>query len=269
MSGLQQRTATGAALVAGLCVILLIGSPLVECFICAVSVLGLYEYFSMFEARPSSRTLDICIGAVLILLTYAAGISLGSLLLGQFAFVAYLFVNLLLIKDVSLDEELPRLVLKAFGYFYAGILPCALLLLFQHNHGTALLCFLFAVVAAADTGAYFAGMKFGKHKLHPLVSPGKSVEGLVGGLAAGTLVCMVSSATWLDGLGVRIKFSFLVGICLVLISVVGDLAESILKRVAKVKDSSNLLPGHGGVLDRLDSIIFAAPVLYAFLLLWS
>lgn len=124
------------------------------------------------------------------------------------------------------------------------------------------LLFVLFLVFAADTGAYFAGRAFGRHKLAPSISPGKTVEGAAGGL----LLCALWAATagayvfGLHGAGDVLR---LVLLCLLtaLVSIIGDLTESMLKRAAGLKDSGKILPGHGGVLDRVDSIVAAVPVL--------
>lgn len=124
------------------------------------------------------------------------------------------------------------------------------------------LLFVLFLVFAADTGAYFAGRALGRHKLAPQISPGKTVEGAVGGL----LLCAVWAATagaYVFGLTVSPLLLGLVLLCLLAaaLSIVGDLTESMLKRAAGLKDSGKILPGHGGVLDRVDSIVAALPTL--------
>jgi phosphatidate cytidylyltransferase len=121
------------------------------------------------------------------------------------------------------------------------------------------LMYLFALVWVADSGAYFAGKAFGKHKLIPDVSPNKTIEGLMGGLALTTGV-IVAVAYYRDLAGVNLVGFILLSVLVVLASVLGDLFESLLKRKAKIKDSGTLLPGHGGVLDRIDSLLAAAPI---------
>ncbi|HNB19176.1 MAG TPA: phosphatidate cytidylyltransferase, partial [Agitococcus sp.] len=119
--------------------------------------------------------------------------------------------------------------------------------------------YVFCLVWGADTGAYFAGRKFGKHKLAPSVSPGKTIEGFVGGLIT-TSMLIVAVAIYRDLSAIR--FVAFVGLSLltVLASVLGDLLESMVKRQAGVKDSGNIFPGHGGALDRIDSLTAAAPL---------
>jgi phosphatidate cytidylyltransferase len=134
------------------------------------------------------------------------------------------------------------------------------------DNGSWLVFFTVALVAAADIGAYFAGTRFGRHKLAPNVSPGKSWEGFAGGLVASLLfVLIVWAAFWRD----RFALPPFLAVAAVTVvgSVCGDLLESMLKRQRGVKDSSNLLPGHGGVLDRLDSLSAAIPIFALGLLL--
>jgi len=128
--------------------------------------------------------------------------------------------------------------------------------------------FVFMLVWSADIGAYFAGRRFGKNKLAPLVSPGKSIEGVVGGLFIALLMGLsLKSFVGLEHLS---AFSaVIIFSTVVLFSVVGDLFESLFKRSAGVKDSSQLLPGHGGVLDRIDSLNAAVPIYFSALFLFS
>lgn len=124
--------------------------------------------------------------------------------------------------------------------------------------GAATLLCMVALVCAADIGAYFAGRHFGRHKLAPRVSPGKTWEGVLGGLLLVALVGATGAGAFHLPLAQTVAFACLVGI----FSVVGDLTESLFKRAAGLKDSGTLLPGHGGLLDRMDSVTAAAP-LYA------
>lgn len=127
---------------------------------------------------------------------------------------------------------------------------------------TKLLGFFFLVSFGADAGAYFAGKNFGKHKLAPKVSPGKTWEGAIGGTIVSAGFAALASATFFPEL--PYKFSIPLTIVMTVVGILGDLAESAMKRGADTKDAANILPGHGGLLDRLDSLLFAAPVLYYF-----
>jgi phosphatidate cytidylyltransferase len=136
------------------------------------------------------------------------------------------------------------------------LVPAWLALSQLHAHNPQLMLFLLLLVVAADVGAYFAGRRFGRIKLAPRVSPGKTWEGVGGGVLGATVIALVG-VVWLG-----MPFVPFIGLCVVVVlaSIVGDLTESLFKRHAGLKDSGNLLPGHGGVLDRVDSITAAAPV---------
>jgi phosphatidate cytidylyltransferase len=124
--------------------------------------------------------------------------------------------------------------------------------------GPLIVLWLAVMVCAADVGAYFAGRSFGRHKMAPRVSPGKTWEGACGGMAAVALVAWIGAVHFALPVPALIGF----GLCIAMISVVGDLTESMFKRAVSLKDSGAILPGHGGMLDRIDSVTAAAP-LYA------
>ena len=133
--------------------------------------------------------------------------------------------------------------------------------------GATLLMFVFALVWAADTGAYFCGKKFGKHKLAANVSPGKTIEGFVGGLVSAMIIAYIGSVYFTIA-NDKLSIFFIAAFVTTCASALGDLNESIFKREAGLKDSGNLLPGHGGILDRIDSLTAAVPVFSIFYLLW-
>ncbi len=130
------------------------------------------------------------------------------------------------------------------------------------NLSTHLLAYFFLVIFGSDAGAYFAGRAFGKHKLAPAISPGKTVEGLVGGLVAAAAFAALATFWFFPAL--PYKWSIPLAIVLAVVGVLGDLCESAMKRGSNTKDAASILPGHGGLLDRLDSLLFGAPILYYF-----
>lgn len=122
------------------------------------------------------------------------------------------------------------------------------------------LMYLFLLVWGADSGAYFVGRKFGKKKLAPKVSPNKSVEGLYGGIATTVIIMLVVQYSYLNLTALQLILFLILSVITVFASVLGDLFESMIKRRAGIKDSGRVLPGHGGVLDRIDSLLAAAPI---------
>ena len=141
--------------------------------------------------------------------------------------------------------------------------PMAIALMALHLLNPMLVLFLLILIWAADIGAYFAGKLFGKTKLCPSVSPGKTLEGVFGGAALAQVVVIlyVYVSTQAPLLSDFLIFSF-IALVISLVSVLGDLFESVLKRIAEVKDSGNILPGHGGILDRIDSLTSSAPIFF-------
>lgn len=166
-----------------------------------------------------------------------------------------------LVRVQQIERSGKELVGSLASVFYAPLLLSTVPLLGVQPHGVQWLFFMMFCTWGGDTGAYFAGRLFGKHKLAPRVSPGKTVEGVLGGVLA------------VVGLIIAFKFTFFPELtwvhCLVLApltdlaGVAGDLVESLFKRSAGVKDSGTLFPGHGGMLDRIDSLLFTTPVVYA------
>ena len=124
--------------------------------------------------------------------------------------------------------------------------------------GAILLLYIFVLVWATDTGAYFAGRTFGKRKLAPKVSPGKTVEGFIGGVSVALLISLI--VYYSNLFNIKLYVFFISSFFAILASVLGDLTESMFKREAGIKDSGNLIPGHGGILDRIDSLTAAVPI---------
>lgn len=162
------------------------------------------------------------------------------------------------------EQRTQAYLLSVFGVMAVIALWVALVVLFL-KHGAWFLISLMALIWVADTAAYFSGKAFGKHKLAPRVSPGKTWEGAAGGIIAAT-AWLVLSAIWPGSFADVLLQHWpwwallLIGVLLASVSIVGDLFESLLKRRAQVKDSSGLLPGHGGVYDRIDALLPVAPI---------
>jgi phosphatidate cytidylyltransferase len=236
-------------------------------FIGLVVTLAAWEWARLAGiASPSARVVYALALAILVALLYwLPGLARVVLLLGVLWWLLAVAMVLGYPGSARYWGGIPgRLIIGLFV-----LLPAwqGLLLLKQWPQGNALIIAVMVLVWAADIGAYFSGRRFGRHKLAPRVSPGKSWEGLTGGLLTSLLVAL------LVGIGQQwsvsgLLLSLVVAAVVVSISVVGDLTESMFKRQAGLKDSSNLLPGHGGILDRIDSLTAAIPV-FAVLLWWA
>jgi phosphatidate cytidylyltransferase len=149
-----------------------------------------------------------------------------------------------------------------FPALYLGF-PVGAVASIQALHGREKLFLMMVTVIASDTGQYYSGRLFGRTLLAPIVSPKKTIEGAAGGFVCGILIMVIAGAWWLPT--VPVLFRALLGAAIVALGIAGDLFESMLKRSAGVKDSSSLIPGHGGILDRIDALLFAAPVYYVVL----
>jgi len=166
------------------------------------------------------------------------------------------------IHRFSVSQDAPLVAVKqVFGVFYIGICLSFIILLRSTPNGPLWVFFLFWVIAWGDTGALYVGSTLGRHKLCPAVSPKKTIEGALGGLTANLIFAWIFKILFLNTMSgmVCTTFALTVGA----VGQLGDLFESEFKRVSGVKDSSTLLPGHGGFWDRLDAMLLAAPVAYA------
>lgn len=146
-----------------------------------------------------------------------------------------------------------------FPVLYLG-LPVGAMIGVRETHGRAALFLLMLTVVVSDTAQYYAGRAWGRRPLSPAISPKKTIEGAVGGFICGGTFLVVAGQWWLPSIPLLMRVAL--GIAIVALGIVGDLFESMLKRSAGLKDSSTLIPGHGGVLDRIDALLFAAPVYY-------
>jgi phosphatidate cytidylyltransferase len=234
---------------------------LVLVLILLVSTGGLLELFGLLfaKARAWLRVVTLSLGLLLPLATYwkgAFGLSLAT--------VAVIFVILTvhLLLYAQQEDILPSLGAMVFAQLYIPFLISHILLLFQLPSGRRWLFFLFFVIFAGDTGAYYVGHRWGRHKLWPALSPGKTIEGAVGGLLSSLTIAILAGKLLLSLTESGIGFLLALAFVLALVGLMGDLMESMLKRVSQVKDAGGLLPGHGGLLDRLDSLIFAFPITY-------
>ena len=225
------------------------------------ALLGAWEWGGLLALDPIER-IAYCIGMLLLiglLWWLLPDASILSWLIG-IAGIYWCAVLLQLIRYSAIPTmKSSRLVLSVVGMIVLAIPWVALMLLRQAPFGAAYVLFLMALIWAADSSAYFTGRRWGKHKLAPQISPGKTREGVLGALGAALVVAMMG-ALLLKLNPTQWPLFILISLIAVAFSVVGDLFESMIKRQQGVKDSGSLLPGHGGVLDRMDSITAAAPL---------
>lgn len=233
-------------------------------FLSAVGLLAAWEWTALMGLeRSTSRYLYLAgIAALLAVSWHASTLGHASVVLAAGAAWWLFALTLIAGYPGNFEQRAPGIPATAvFGVLMLVPALIGLAMLHAGHHGVRRLFFLFELVWMADIGAYFAGRRFGRRKLAISVSPGKSVEGAIGGFIA-AMGTAALSAPWVFGAG-RFDWLPLMLLCalVVAVSIIGDLTESLFKRHRGVKDSGTLLPGHGGILDRVDSVLAAAPVL--------
>ncbi len=243
------------------------GSPLMFAFLIAiVCMLALFEYFRITLDAKNEKNNRLH----LEILGYTSGLSiiLASYLSASTLVVVVLSVNLLLagfflLYSFKTDPSIVMPVaMQVQGVIYIPVLISFLVLIRNGEDGILWIFFLLAVVFAGDIGAYYVGSYLGGRKLCPSVSPKKTWEGSVGGITANILIGGIIKSFFMPSLSWAICIVMCVSIGLS--GQIGDLFESALKRAAQVKDSGVILPGHGGMLDRIDALLFTAPVAFIF-----
>lgn len=227
-------------------------------FTLLAAAVALTEYagLALKQRSASERAAVVLVGLGLLLGLYVRlDLALAWVMLAVIALGA---VALTHADDIP--GAIARLGASMFGVTYVSGLIVALPLLHRTPQGSLWVVVALAVTFAADTGAYFVGRTLGRHKLAPSISPGKTVEGGFGGLAAALGFMFIARATFFPAL--TVLDCILCGLAAGVLGPVGDLLESLLKRSAGVKDSGKLIPGHGGMLDRIDAVLFVGAYVY-------
>jgi len=223
------------------------------------ALLALVEYTGLtMPGRPLAERA----GIVLL----GCGLFLGLTLRPEMGFpwlLASVLANALLLlpRAADLPTAWTRMAQASFGVFYVGGLLAALPLL-HAQMGSGWVALAIAVTFGNDTGAYFIGRVYGRHKLAPVISPGKTIEGAVGGLAASLGIVFAARGLFMPALSLR--DCAMIGVPAAIVGPSGDLVESLLKRAAGAKDSGRLLPGHGGILDRIDALLFVGAYVFLY-----
>lgn len=214
-------------------------------------LLATHELLVMLRLRPGLAyflTGSLCWGLL------AAGVTVLAVVL--VAILCWTMLGLKSARPATLHDDVAGMLMAQWMLLWLMLFIAAVINLHAMADGMVFLSGAFVGIWASDIGAYFTGKAFGKRKLCPAISPGKSWEGFFGGLLSG---CLASGLIWHAWLDMPWPITVLLGLVLVVCGVLGDLAESMVKRMAGVKDSGTILPGHGGILDRVDALLPAIP----------
>ena len=246
---------------------IMLGGVALLCLLAVVIFFASKEYVKILVHKGFYPSLKIILvsEAILAIITYFDRTEFVALALALCTFAAFMWV---LFR--GRQPYIANVATTILGFVYCGYFPLHLQLLrdinsAQYNDGLGFVVMMFTAVLLTDVGCYYAGTRFGKHKLAPVVSPNKTIEGSIGGAISAVLGALIVGA-FISVCFVEVKWyvAFFTGLICTIFAQIGDLCESLLKRDAGVKDSGNSLPGHGGFLDRTDSFIFTIPVMYYF-----
>lgn len=222
------------------------------------SAAGMYEIYKIFGLNPSDiRSIAaICFGSIMLVVSSVYSISPGGLAV---IFLFGVFLLLLFVDRSSpmVNKKAPLLVM---GLIYIPFMLSHASRIMELDHGRMWLFYILLLTFATDIGAFYAGRTLGGPKLFPQVSPAKTWSGAIGGLLLSCLVSVFTGNMLIEHLSIQRLIVF--GAVVPVIAMLGDLFESMFKRSGNIKDSSDILPGHGGVMDRFDSILFTIPVMY-------
>lgn len=267
MNNFVKRSLTGIVFVAVLLGCTFFGQLSFSILFFVITVLGVLEFYSLSETvgNKPQKVVGVIAGAVLF---YTFALFCMHMYDLRILLVILPFIFLIFILELYSKSEKPfqNIAFTVLGIVYVA-LPFSLLnfiTTYGGNYNYQILFGFFFILWSSDTGAYLAGSAMGKNKLFPRVSPGKTWEGSIGGAIASYAVAYFISG-WYTNIS---RFDWMViATILVVIGTLGDLVESLFKRSINVKDSGNILPGHGGILDRFDSLILATPFVFTYLYL--
>ena len=250
------------------------GAPIWFILIAALAImLGLNEYYGLTGRDESfSNTFGCLLAACAVLAAfYYQRSDLIVIIITALVVIELLGQLYIHAGKEDFSQALGSSAVKVFGVLYL-VLPGGYMIALRlvessvPNLAVKALTLFFVIIFAGDTGAYYTGRTVGKHKLAPRISPGKTIEGAIGGLLSSALAAVIAHFTFFPEL--RIDQAIPLALFMGLLGIAGDLCESMIKRGAKAKDAGKLIPGHGGLLDRLDSMLFNAPVIYYFCIIF-
>ncbi len=246
-----------------LCALVVLGGLWLKIGICALSVVALWELYN--AAFGKFKAISVCGFAASVVYVVTIGF------VWRFSFISIIFIGFIFCVLIFLvfrheDNTVFDGAIVVFGFFYVTMMMSTIYLVREGRAGAYFVWLVFISAWGSDTGAYFVGRLLGKHKLAPILSPKKTIEGAIGGVLVAGLIALIyglflNSAFSVDNVNL-VTGCCLTGLVGAVFSQIGDLSASAIKRNTGVKDYGNILPGHGGILDRFDSVLFTAPVVY-------
>ena len=257
----KTRLLSGIVLVAVALALIITGGNVLLAGLTILSLIGIFEHYRVFHIE---KTLAGIAGFIAVLVYYAN--LLWDFIPDMMIFVLGTLVVFMAVYVFSFPKYKAEQIFAGFlGVFYVAVMLSYVYQTRELNAGTYIVWLIFLCSWGCDTCAYCVGVLIGKHKMAPKLSPKKSVEGAVGGVFGAALLTVIYGYVFQNQMNLSTEYIFvLAGISAVgaLISMVGDLAASAIKRNYDIKDYGKLIPGHGGILDRFDSVIFTAPIIY-------
>lgn len=253
----KTRLLSGIVLVAVALLTIISGGYVLFFTLLGISLIGMQELYKVMKVREDHfNALEIAgyLGAVIYYVLMSLDFEKYGMMGVIISFMMFMFVYVFTYPKFKADQVMPAF----FGVVYVAVMLSFIYLTRNLPDGKFLVWLIFLCSWGCDTCAYCVGMLIGKHKMAPVLSPKKSIEGAVGGVVGAALLGVIYAAA------TQGKMAEYALICAVgaLISMVGDLAASAIKRNQNIKDYGKLIPGHGGILDRFDSVIITAPVIY-------
>ncbi len=256
----RTRLLSGIVLVALALIFLIHGGALLLVVLGIVSVIGLFELYRVLGVQKNIGIIGYIAAAVYFLNLWF------SFLPDMMMFIMAFFLVCMCAFVFGYPRfTAPQVFGTFFGFFYVAVMLSCIYLTRDLPDGVYLVWLVFLSAWGCDTCAYCAGRLFGKHPMTPKLSPKKTVEGAIGGVVGAALLTIIYGLLFRDGMGADMRYILMLAAIAAagaLIAMVGDLAASAIKRHYDIKDFGKLIPGHGGIMDRFDSVIFVAPVIY-------
>ncbi|WP_055667823.1 phosphatidate cytidylyltransferase [Desnuesiella massiliensis] len=253
----QNSRYLGAIIISPLIIFLFLGGVYLKALVLIMSLIGMNEFFNIMKNKNINPLKYFAFATCIIY--YVFNLSLGNL----FYILMLLLFILLCIPVIDTKYNFIDIAVTFLGLLYVGVLFSFIPQLYTKDYGSLLIWIIFISSWLCDTTAYYTGRFFGKRKLCPKVSPKKTIEGSIGGLLGSAIACGLYGIFLTRYIpNIAIYHYFIIGAICGVFCQFGDLFASSVKRFVGVKDYSNLIPGHGGILDRFDSILFASMVTY-------